>query len=347
LTDRQSKEIPETERTIPPYDAALRSELESLYSTFLLALEEKNLENLLKVVEVTRTDEETLRSELEKDGFISFSNWLLTTYPSLEQGTFLSLKTKGEDLVGYYMAWLPPYSSDYLNLTLVKFLKLRDRWKIVFRLTEMASAAFQIQNDERPLDKALEAVDTSPLLVLERPERFDILEKPAPEPKLTKRKARLKRDLEEVVADFFSSLERRDIEAFLSSVVVSRNDERRLRKRSKKLFKEILENTPDPSNATFVKMDTMGNGIAGYYFIAPYPTNPSFQFVYLRPFVRRGGRWKLVFSLEHVAAMNLNAAASGGNLISRAEEVIAEIPLLHVDSAMKTLFEDAVRDNPS
>ena len=53
----------------------------------------------------------------------------------------------------------------------------------------------------------------------------------------------------------------------------------------------------------------------------------------------------MVFSLEHVAAMNLNAAVSGGNLISRAEEVITEIPLLHLDFVMTSLYDDIVKDN--
>jgi len=130
-------------------------------------------------------------------------------------------------------------------------------------------------------------------------------------------------------------------------VAVSQEDKKKLRKRSKRLLNEISEYTPDPKQAIFVKLKTMGNSVAGYYFVAPYPPNPSFKFVYLRPFVRRDGRWKLVFSLEHVAAMNLNAAASGGNLVARAEEVIAEIPMLHLDFVMASLFDDAVRDDSS
>jgi hypothetical protein len=42
----------------------------------------------------------------------------------------------------------------------------------------------------------------------------------------------------------------------------------------------------------------MGDTAIGYYFVAPHPTNPAFKFVYLRPFVRRSGRWRLLFSLE-------------------------------------------------
>jgi len=336
-----------TKHAIPQYDQVLRTELESSYAAFLQALTEKDLESLLDLVEVTKTDEETLRSEMEKDGFVSFSDWLLTTYPSLEHATFISLKTKEKDLAGYYMAWLPPYTRDYLNLTLVRYLKTGDQWKIVFRLTEMASAPFQVRKDEDALVKALEVVSTNPLVALKRPDFTDVSETPRAAPKLSKGKQRLKEELEKTLDAVHSSLQQRDKEAFLSAVAVSQEDKKKLRKRSKRLLNEISEYTPDPKQAIFVKLKTMGNSVAGYYFVAPYPPNPSFKFVYLRPFVRRDGRWKLVFSLEHVAAMNLNAAASGGNLVARAEEVIAEIPMLHLDFVMASLFDDAVRDDSS
>lgn len=335
-----------TEPTITPYDTALRVELEALYNAFLLALEEKNLENLLKLVEITQTDEETLRTELEKDGFTGFSEWILTTYPSLDNANFISLKTKEEDLAGYYMTWLPPYSSDYLNLSQIKFLKTNGEWKIVFRLTEMASAAFQVRSDEEPLMKAFEVLATNPLLALNRPEFSDHLDRPAKEPRLTKRKAQLKRELEEVMATVQDSLEQRDAKAFLSAVAVSQKHGKTLRKGFKRLSKEILENTPDPTAAIFVTLETMGHNTVGYYFVAPHPTNTAFRFVYLRPFARRDGKWKLVFSLEHDLGVSMNVTQSGGDLISRANEVIREIPLLHLDFAMTTLFDDAVRDNP-
>ena len=333
------------ERTIQPYDETLRGELESIYEALLKALATSDLESFLSLVEVTKTDEETLRSEMEKDGFVSFSKWLLTTYPSLEQGTFIALKTKDEDLAGYYTAWLPPYTREYLNLTLIKYLKTTGNWKLVLRLTEMASAPFRVRKDEEPLVKALEVLATSPLMTLERPERHDVLEKPAAEPKLTKRTARLKEELEMVIDAVYGSLEQCDVKAFLSAVVVSQEDGKKLRKRSKRLFKEILENTPEPSQATFVRLETMGEAIVGYYFVAPYPTNPSFKFVYLKPFVRRDGRWKMVFSLDHAPAMNMSAAKSAGDLVSRATEVIKEIDLLNLELVMTALFDDIIKED--
>ena len=343
-------DIPEredqAERTIPPYDAELRSELESLYDSFLQAVIDKDLERLLSLVCTTTTDEESLRSELEKDGFASFSDWLLTTYPTLEQAKFISLKTEEEDLAGYYMEWQPPYARDYLNLTLVKYLKVKDQWRIVFRLTEMPGAVFQVGKDEDPLTKAFEVLTTNPLMALDRPEFSDCLEKPQSERKLTKKKARLRKELEMVLETVQESLRQRDAKTFLSAVAVSQRNGRRLRKRFAGLSKEILENTPDPSKGTFVSIETAGSKTVGYYFVAPHPKNPAFKFVYLRPFIRRDGQWKLVISLEQDLGVSLNIAQSGGDLISRANEVIREIPLLHLDEAMETMFEDVVKDNP-
>lgn len=333
--------------TIPQYDVALRAVLESVYQDFLQALASCDLESLLNLVETTKTDEETLKSEMEKDGFASFAKWLLTTYPTMEQGSFISLKTKDEDLAGYYVSWLPPYTREYLNLTLIKFLKIGGQWKIVFRLTEMASAPFQVRNDEEPLAKALEVLATNPLMILERPDFTDASETPRAVHKLSKGKKRLKEELEKVLDAVQTSLQEQDVEAFLSAVVVSEKDEKTLRKKAKRLLKEILHYSPDQKQAVFVKLKTIGNATSGYYFVAPYPKNPSFKFVYLTPFVRRGGRWQMVFSLEHAPAMNLSVAKSGGDLVSRAEEVIAEIPMLHLDFVMTTLLEDAVRDNSS
>jgi len=336
-----------TERAIPQYEKGLRTELESLYDAFLRALTEKDLERLLNLVEVTKTDEETLRREMEKDRFVSFSDWLLTTYPSLERASFVSLKTKDEDLAGYYMAWLPPYTRDYLNLTLVTYLKTGDRWKIVFRLTEMASAPFQVRKDEDALVKALEVVSTNPLLVLKRPDFLDVAETPGATPKLSKGKKRLKAEVEKTLDMVHASLQQRDTEAFLDAVAVSRGDEKKLRGKSKRLMKEISQNTPDPRQAIFVTLRTMGRNISGYYFVAPYPTNPAFKFVYLRPFVHRDGRWKMVFSLEHDLGVSLNIARSGGDIASRANEVIREIDLLHLDWVMTSLFDDIIKESPA
>jgi hypothetical protein len=332
-------------RSVPPYDDALRAELESSYNAVIQALVERDREGLLKSAEVSRSDEETLRSEMKSDGFVSFSEWLLTVYPRLEETTLVSLKTEGENLAGYYSTWVPPYSDGYLNLTLLKFLRDGGQWKMLFRLTEMASAPVQVRKDEDTLAKVLEVMDTNPLMTLEHPGSVDASNDQVVEPKIPQRLVPLKEELEAIQSALAGSLEQRDIEAFLDTVILSREDEERLRKKFKTLSRDILRNTPDRSKATFIALKTIGRNKAGYYFVAPYPHNPSFKFVYLRPFVRRDRRWRMVFSLDHDLAVSLNIAKSTGDLVARAKEVIREIDLLHLDWAMTSLFEDIINRN--
>ena len=324
------------------YDAALRSQLESLYSRFIDAVTEKDLDGLLGLVRISRTDEETLRRGMASDGLVRFSEWMLTVYPRLDQTTFVSLKSEEAGLAGYYMAWVPPYTQEYLNLTLVTFERTDGRWRIVFRISGSASAILQVRTNEHALAKAQEVIRTNPLMELKRPEIEDISAEELPEPELSEEMSRLKAEFEAVYATVYSAVENRDVEAFLSSVVVSAEDEEKLRDKPRSLFRSILENTPEPSETIFVTLKRRGRRQAGLYFVAPYPHNPSFDFVYLRPFVFRDGRWRMVFSLDYDLLMNMSVATSGGDLRSRAMEVIDKIDLLNLEWVMGSLFAEII-----
>jgi len=335
------------EYTIEEYDASFRTELESVYNRFMRTIAERDLDGLLSMVETSRTDEETLRKEMSSDGFVSFSEWMLTVYPQLEQTTFISLKTGDDDFAGYYMAWVPSYSNDYLNLTLIRFEKGGGEWKILFNMSETASAIFQLRKDEDALAKAQEIMRTNPLMILKRPETLAPKDDEIDEPKTPEKLIPLKEEIEAALSTFYGALERSDIEAFLSIAVVSEEDEEKLRKNPRNLSRAILENTPEPSEAIFVKLQARGEHQAGYYFVAPYPQNPSFNFVYLRPFVCHDGKWKMVFSLEHDLAVSLNIARSEGDLVSRAVEAINKIDLLHLEWVMSSLFGEIIQPSAS
>ena len=324
------------------YDAALRSQLESLYSRFIDAVTEKDLDGLLGLVRSSRTDEETLSREMASDGFVSFAEWMLTVYPRLDQTTFISLKSEEDGLAGYYMAWVPPYTDEYLNLTLIPFEKRDGQWQIVFRISGAASAILQVRTDEHVLAKAQEVIRTNPLMELKPSEIEDVLDEELPEPELSEEMSRLKAEFEAVYATVYRALEGRDLEAFLSAVVVSAEDEEKLRDKPRNLFRSILENTPEPSKTIFVTLKRRGRRQAGLYFVAPYPHNPSFDFVYLRPFVFRDGRWRMVFSFDLDLLMNMSVATSGGGLRSRAMEVIDKIDLLNLEWVMGSLFAEII-----
>jgi hypothetical protein len=324
------------------YDAALRSQLESLYEQFIHAVTGKDLDGLLGLVRITRTDEETLRREMASDGLSSFSEWMLSVYPRLDQTTFVSLKSEEDGLAGYYMAWAPPYTDEYLNLTLIPFEKRDEGWRIVFRISGAASAILQVRTDEHVLAKAQEVIRTNPLMELKRSEIEDVSDEERPEPELSEEVSRLKGELEDVYGKVYSALEDRDLEAFLSAILLSAEDEKKLREKPKSLLRSILENTPEPSETIFVTLKRRGRRQAGLYFVAPYPHNPSFDFVYLRPFVFRDGRWRMVFSLDLDLLMNMSIATSGGDLRSRAMEVIDKIDLLNFEWVMSSFFEEII-----
>jgi hypothetical protein len=330
---------------IEDYDASLRAQLESLYDHFIRAVTEKDLDGLLDLVRISKTDEETLRREMSSDGFVSFAEWMLTVYPSLEQTTFVSLKSEDDGLSGYYMAWAPPYSDDYLNLTLITFEETGGRWRIVFRISGTPSAILQVRKDEDVVAKAQEVMKTNPLLELKHPETADLSAPEMVEAELSEEMSRLKAEFQATFNTMYRALEDQDLDLFLSAVVLSDEDEEKLRRKTRNLFRAILENTPDPSEAIFVTIRTRGEDQAGFYFAAPYPQNPSFFFVYLKPFVYREGRWRMVFSLEHDLAMNMSIATSEGDLPSRAMEVIDKIDLLNLEFAMSLLFEDIIQQD--
>lgn len=332
----------EPEYEIEEYDVSLRTELESLYNDFINTIKGEDLDGLLSMVDITRTDEEMLRREMSSDGLASFSEWMLTVYPQLDQTTFISLKSEDDDLAGYYMAWVPSYTNDYLNLTLITFEETGGQWRIVFRISEMASAILQVGENEDAMAKAQEVMRTDPLVELKRPETYHLSDEEMGELELSEEMSLLKAEFQAIYSAVYSALEHRDIKAFLSETVLSKEDEEKLRENHRNLFRAILEDTPEPSQTIFAKLQMRGEDQAGYYFVAPHPHNPSFHFVYLRPFVHREGRWKMVFSLEYNLAMNMSIARSEGDLPSRAIEVIEKIDLLNLEWVMSSLFEEII-----
>jgi hypothetical protein len=325
------------------YDASLRARLESLYGQFIDAITEKELDGLLDLVRISRTDEETLRREASSDGFVSFSEWMLTVYPPLDQTTLVSLRSEEDGLAGYYMWWAPSYSDDYLNLTLLTFQETEEGWRLVFRISGTPTAILQVGENEDVLAKAQEVIQTNPLMELKPPETVEISDQRLVVPELSEEMSLLKVQFQTICEAVYIALQDRDMSAFMSAVVLSEEDEEELEERPGPLFRAILENTPDPSEAIFVTLRTRGEDQAGFYFVAPYPHNPSFYFVYLRPFVYRQGKWRMVFSLEYDLAMNMSIATSEGDLPSRAMEVINEIDLLDLEWVMSSLFEEIIQ----
>ena len=311
-------------------DEVLRAELESVYDAFIEAVRARDLDGLLRVVKVSKTDQETLQREYAADGQVGLADWMLGAYPERSQTTFVTLKGVDDGYAGYYFLWAPSYSDAYLNLSLRRFEKIAGQWKLIYSLGETGDAPLPLSTGEELRAEVMQALATNPLLRLERPERQAVSDGPPKAAELTAAEIQLKAELEGVFEELRGALERKDVEGFLAAVRLSLEDEQQLRKRFRGLREQILTGTPSPAQTDFVTLKFAGKNLVGYYYLAPYPHNPAFTFVYLRPFVKHQGRWKMLFSLDHDLAMNLSVAKSDGDAISRAMEVIDKIDLLQL-----------------
>ena len=333
---------PEAPVTAEVFDPVLRDELEAVYRRVIETIEQRDLDALLTQLSLSKSDEEILHKEMASDGFVSFSDWLLTVYPSLEKATLVSLKKPDNDFAGYYMVWVPAYSRDYLNLTLRTFIREGTQWKMRFQINDNSTAIFQVRKDEEALAKVQEVMATSPLLHLARPQGAEVAHEglhPAP---LSATERQIQKEFAALIQTHYRALESSNFQQFIAPLILSTEDKDRLIDKFKRHAKQLLAITPDPSASTFVKLQMIGDELAGYYFVAPYPLNPSFDFVYLKVFVKRDDKWRMLFNPDNELAMNLSAARSDGDRVSRALEVIHDTDLLQLEWVVSSYYDELI-----
>ena len=323
-------------------DPVLRGELEAVYEKFRKAVEQRNLDALLRQLSLSKSDEEVLHREMASDGFASFAEWLLSVYPPLEKATLVSLRTVDDDFAGYYMVWVPSYSHDHLNLTLRTFIREEAQWKLRFQISDNSTAIFRVLKDEQSLAKVREVIATSPLLRLERPQVTRVPQEWLHPATLSATESQIKKALETIIQSHYRTLNESNFKQFIAPLILYPENKEQLSHKFNKHAKQLLLVTPEPSASTFVKLQLLGEGLAGYYFVASYPLNPSFDFVYLEVFVKRGENWKMLFDPDNKLAMNLSAAKSDGDQVSRALELIHDIDLLQLKWVVSSLYDELI-----
>ena len=139
-------------------DAALRSELEAVYNAFMQALKDRDPDAFLANTYTAAEVRDQLR-----EYFDEAAASLLDITPELSQMTFVTIKTRGDDLAGYYTVLNDP---DFVSVTLTPFLKVEGRWLLVLDTGTYSCSA---EPGQDLVAKAKECIEGESCLQLEYP----------------------------------------------------------------------------------------------------------------------------------------------------------------------------------
>jgi hypothetical protein len=107
--------------------AEIRSELEAAFSVYVEALRNKDVEGFINAAYLPEGfNEEELRED-----FTEFAEFTLETTPDLNDTKFVTIKTLGDDLAGYYCTYTHPDDPKAINIILTPFKKYDERWKVL------------------------------------------------------------------------------------------------------------------------------------------------------------------------------------------------------------------------
>jgi len=138
---------------------ALRSELERVYRAVRQALQNKDFDTFLASVFGPEEAGEGVREQ-----FGEMAESILEFTPDLSGTTFVTIKTEGDDLAGYYYVL---QDANFANILLTRFVRVGDRWRMVL---DSQGYSFQPKPGDDIPAKAREFIKTEPGLKLERPE---------------------------------------------------------------------------------------------------------------------------------------------------------------------------------
>ena len=105
----------------------IRAELEEVFNTYTEALKNRDVEGFMTVVHLPEGFSE---EELRED-FSEFAEFTLETTPDLSETTFVTVKTLGDDLAGYYCTYTHPDDPKAINIVLTPFQKSDTGWKVL------------------------------------------------------------------------------------------------------------------------------------------------------------------------------------------------------------------------
>ena len=105
----------------------IRSELEAVFGAYIEALKKKDIEGFIHVIRLPDGfSEEALRED-----FSEFAEFTLDTTPDPNETKFVTVKTLGDDLAGYYCTYTHPDDPKAINIMLTTFNKTDKGWKVL------------------------------------------------------------------------------------------------------------------------------------------------------------------------------------------------------------------------
>jgi len=117
----------------------IRDEFEKAYCTYLEALQKKDINLFMATVNLPDGfSEEDLRED-----FSEFAEFTLETTPDLSMTKFITIKTHGDELAGYYCTYTDPDDPKRINVMLTPFKKSGEGWKVM-----MSGGVFGFEPEE-------------------------------------------------------------------------------------------------------------------------------------------------------------------------------------------------------
>lgn len=105
----------------------IRSDLEAVFGAYIEALKNKDIEGFIKAISLPDGFSE---EELRKD-FLEFAEFTLDSTPDPNETKFVTVKTLGDDLAGYYRTFTPPDDPKAINIVFTPFNKTDMGWKVL------------------------------------------------------------------------------------------------------------------------------------------------------------------------------------------------------------------------
>jgi len=140
---------------------SLRSEVEAVYNIYVKALKNRDADAFASVVDISEEEKEDFLAE-----FNEAAEFFLMSTPDLSQTNFLTVKTMGDDLAGYYCTWTDTDDPEGVNIFLARFQRVEGSWKV---LPGDSTYRFQPEAGEDIKTRAMELIESEPELSLTPP----------------------------------------------------------------------------------------------------------------------------------------------------------------------------------